>query len=285
MNARIVCGCLVMVLTGCPRARAPAVDAGAPRADVERVPAVAEIPPPGPSADGQEIDVPLRWIHLLAEPAPTGSTPYAVVGATVPCGFVPRYTVSERGEGEVRLRMRAQRRATDGGLCDGGTPVVELVSLSLIRLGTWRVVDAVAHGEGDVPSPTPRVLHVVPDDGTLAPAAERWTRPCRATADCAGGGLCARVAAASICLPPMDPWLHLGRPCPEGTRSVEAVPVSPVDGAPWRACVAACDRAGHCPGRLQCDAAGICLPSSSVVAGTSDAGRGPSTQGPAAAGR
>ena len=181
--------------------------------------------------------------------------------------------------------MRAQRRTTDGGRCEGGTSVVELVSLSLIRLGTWRVVDAVAHGEHDVPPPTPRVLHVVPDDATLAPAAERWTRACQATADCAGGGLCARVGAGSICLPPMDPWLHLGRPCPEGTRSVEATPASSGEGAPWRACVAACDRAGHCAGRLQCDASGICLPSRSVEAGTSDAGRGPSTQGPAAAGR
>ncbi|MDB4928818.1 MAG: hypothetical protein JWM10_1302, partial [Myxococcaceae bacterium] len=171
MNARVVCGCLAVVLVGCPRARAPAVDAGAPRADVERVPAVAEIPPLGPSADGQEIDVPLRWIHLLAEPAPTGSAPYAVVGAKVPCGYVPRYTVSERGDGEVRLRMRAQRRAVDGGHCEGGAPVVELVSLSQLRLGAWRVVDAVPPAGPALP---PRVLHVVPDDGTLAPAAERW---------------------------------------------------------------------------------------------------------------
>ena len=275
MNARLVCGCLAVVLSACSRPRPPAVDAGAPGADVERVPAVAEIPPPGPSADGQEVDVPLRWIHLLAEPAPTGSAPYAVVGATVPCGFVPRYTVSERGEGEVRLRMRAQRRAVEGR-CEGGTAVVELVSLSMLRLGTWRVVDAVAHEDGGTPAATPRVLRVVADDAALAPAAERWTRPCASTADCTAGGVCARVAAGSLCLAPMDPWLHLGRPCPEGLRSVDAAPVAPTDGAPRRACVAGCDGARRCPGRLRCDPAGICLPPPGVDAGTSGAGRGPS---------
>lgn len=278
MNARVVCGCLAVVLSACSRPRPPAADAGAPRADAERVPAVVEVAPPGPSADGQEVDVPLRWIHLLSEPEPTGSTPYAVVGAAVPCGYVPRYTVSERVAGEVRLRMRARRRHLDGGRCEGATPVVELVSLSLLRLGTWRVVDAVAHRAGDPAAPTPRVLHVVPDDAALAPAAERWTRPCRATADCAAGGVCARVAAASICLPAMDPWLHLGRPCPEGTRPAGAAPVAAGEGAPWRACVAACDRAGRCAGSLRCDASGICLPSPGVDAGTSGPGRGPSGQ-------
>ena len=260
MNARIVCGCLAVLLFGCPRTRAPIVDAGVARADVERVPAVAEIPPLGPSADGPEVDVPLRWIHLLAEPAPTGSAPYAVVGAVVPCGFVPRYTVSERGEGEVRLRMRAQRRPSDGVACDGGTPVVELVSLSMIRLGTWRVVDAVAHGEHDPPVLPSRVLHVVPDDATLAPAAVRWTRGCSTTSDCTAGGVCAHAATGTLCLPPMDPWLHLGRPCPDGLRSVAVTPVAPGEGTPWRACVAACDRAGQCVGSLRCDPSGICLP-------------------------
>jgi hypothetical protein len=277
MNARVVCGCLAVVLAGCPRARAPAVDAGAPRADAERVPAVAEIPPLGPSADGSEIDVPLRWIHLLAEPAPTGSAPYAVVGAKVPCGFVPRYTVSERGDGEVRLRMRAQRRAVDGGPCEGDTQVVELVSLSQLRLGAWRVVDAVP---GPGPTLPPRVQHVVPDDRALAPAAERWTRLCASTADCIGGGLCARVGAGSICLPPSDPWLALGRPCPEGLRSTAAMAVDPTEAPPWRACVAACDGGAHCNGALRCDPAGICLPISRVGGGTSDAGSGPSSQGP-----
>ncbi|MDO9018200.1 MAG: hypothetical protein Q8S73_14740 [Deltaproteobacteria bacterium] len=285
MNARLVCGCLAVVLSGCPRSRPPPVDAAVARPDAERVPAVAEIPPPGPSADGQEVDVPLRWIHLLAEPAPTGSTPYAVVGATVPCGFVPRYTVSERAEREIRLRMRAQRGGPDGSACVAGRAVVELVSLSLLRLGDWRVVDAVAHGEGDVPAPTPRVLHVVADDTTLAPAAERWTRPCSATADCAAGGVCARAASGTLCLPPMDPWLHLGRPCPEGTRSVAVAPVDAAEGAPWRACVAACDGGGRCPGALRCDPSGICLPPSRVDGGTSGAPRGPSIQGPGAAGR
>ena len=136
MNARLVCGCLAAVLSGCPRSRPPAVDAGTARAVAERIPAIAEIPPPGPSADGREVDVPLRWIYLLEEPAPTGSTPYAVVGATVPCGFVPKFTVSDRSDGEVRLRMRAQRRDPDGAVCAGGTPVVELVSIGpLIPMG------------------------------------------------------------------------------------------------------------------------------------------------------
>lgn len=285
MNARhrSLCLALAALLAACPRARPRAHDAAVAPVDAERVPAIAEIPPPGPSADGAELDVPLRWIHLLAEPAPTGSTPYAVVGATVPCGFVPRYTVSERVEGEVHLRMRAQRR--DGGAagCVGGTPVVELVSLSQLRLGAWRVRDATAHGPQDPPSPEGPVLHVVPDDATIAPPAERWTRACDTGADCAGGGVCARVGSGSICLAPMDPWLHLGRPCPEGTRSVEATAVDRGGPAPWRACVAACT-SGQCPGRLRCDPSGICLPPSRVDAGTPAGSRGPSTQGQGAAG-
>ena len=233
-------------LAGCNRTHvtAPSRDAGTARADVERVRAIAVVPPPGPSEDGSEIDVPLRWIHLLEEPAPTGSTPYAVVGATVPCGFVPRYVVSERGELVVRLRMRAQRRPPDGGACTVGAPVVELVSLSQLRLGDWQVVDAVPHAAGDPPMPTPRTLHVVADDPALRPAAERWTRPCARTSDCTSGGVCARAGAASICMPAMDPWLHLGRSCPGGTHPIEVRAVDAREGGAWQACVAACDTAG-----------------------------------------
>lgn len=280
MNARLAWACLAVTLTGCPRSTPPAaVDAAAPRVDAERVPAVAEVPPMGPSADGSEVDVPLSWIYLLADPAPTGSTPYAVVGARVPCGFVPRYTVSDKLDGEVRLRMRAQRRPGDATHCEGGVEVVEQVSLGLLRLGTWRVVDAVPHGAGEVPAPDPRVLHVVPDDATLRPAAERWTRACATTVDCAGGGECVRVGPSAICQAPLDPWLQLGRPCPEGTRSTTVAPVA-TPGASRRACIAACSAANACPGDLRCDeSTGTCLPASRVDAGTSGAGRGLPAQG------
>lgn len=284
MNARLVCGCLAVLLSGCPRSRpnAPA-DASAPRVDAERVPAIAEVPPMGAAPDGSEVDVPLSWIYLLTDPAPTGSTPYAVLGARVPCAFVPRYTVSERGDGEIRLRMRAQRR--DAGHCEGSVEVVEQVSLSLVRLGTWLVVDAVPHGPADAPVPAARTLHVVPDDGALRPAAERWTRFCEATADCTAGGECVRAGPSSICQPAMDPWLHLGRPCPEGTRSTLVAPVAADAGAPHRACVAACV-AGRCPGELRCDTAtGTCLPSRRVDAGTFGSARGLPSQGSDAARR
>lgn len=278
MNARLASACLMLLTSGCPRPRGTApADAGSPRVDAERVPAIAEVPPMGAAPDGSEVDVPLSWIYLLTDPAPTGSTPYAVVGARVPCGFVPRYTVSDRGEGEIRLRMRAQRRATDGGRCEGGVDVVEQVSLSLVRLGTWRVVDGVPHGAADAPVPAARTLHVVADDGSLRPAAERWTRACAATVDCEGGGECVRVGPTSICQPAMDPWLQLDRPCPGGTR---ATTVASEGGPPRRHCIAACDGAGQCPGNLRCDApTGTCLPSPRVDAGTSGAGRGLPAQG------
>jgi len=238
---------------------------------------IAEVPPLGPSADGNEVDVPLSWVFALSDPAPTGSAPYVVAGGTMPCGFEPAWTISTRvpataGGGEVQLRMRARRRAAgaagttaaaDGG-CTTTTFGVSLVSLSILRLGEWRVVDAVPHGPAD-PVLVPIVQRVVPDDAALRPAAERWTRACVADAECPGG-VCASVGAGRVCVPPRDPWLHNHQACPGGTRSVEVSHTAPgATARQWQACVAACGEAGRCPGALRCDPLGVCVPVHAAV--------------------
>lgn len=236
---------------------------------------IAELPPLGPSPDGREIDLPLGWVFLLSDPAPTGSAPYAAVGATVPCGFVPAWTVSTKAPGglgqggEIRLRMRARWQgsgAPTGGRepCRDRPEAVQLVSLSVLRLGPWRVRDEIAHGPGD-PVLTEVVQRVVADDSALRPPAERWTRPCAADADCPGG-LCAAVGAGRVCLPPRDPWRHNDQDCPGGTRAVSVTHTRPGEGPrSWEACVAACPDGGGCPGTLRCDPVGVCVPGDAPV--------------------
>jgi hypothetical protein len=226
---------------------------------------VTEAAPMGPSADRREIDVPLTWIHLLSDPAPTGTTPYAVVGARFPCGYGPLYGTSERVGGRVRIRLRGQWSAP-GPVPDVIPPCADrpvrsfLVSEGILRLGAWEVVDAVPHGPGDDPQPVTRVQRVVPDDAQLPAPAVRWTRRCAADADCAAGGVCAAVESASVCLPAVDPWLSEHGPCPGGTLATDVQYATDAGARTWRACVASCQQ-GHCPAGLACSPRGLCLPS------------------------
>jgi len=237
-------------------------DAGA---DVTRVRLpVAEAAPLGPSADRREVDVPLAWIYLLSDPAPTGSAPYAVLGARLPCGYGVLYGTSDKVDREVRLRLRARYRG-EGPVpavippCGDRPMSVHLVSLSILRLGDWRVVDAVPHGPGDDPVPVARVQHVVADDTSLAPAAVRWTRACATDADCAsGGGECVRVEGVGVCQPPIDGWLGAGQGCPGGTLGADLHHGT----AARRGCIAACEDGGVCPGSLRCVSGRWCLPQS-----------------------
>ena len=80
------------LLGACKRPRAAPECPATPPADAgNRVRTIAEVPVMGPSADRREVDVPLRWMHLLANPVPTGSAPSVVVGAEIPCGYRPAW--------------------------------------------------------------------------------------------------------------------------------------------------------------------------------------------------
>ncbi|MFO0649536.1 MAG: hypothetical protein U0326_25100 [Polyangiales bacterium] len=263
----IVTAALFTTLAGCDGCR-PKLTRSAPNdaaSDAGTIVRVTEAAPMGPSPDRREIDVPITWIHLLSDPAPTGSTPYAVVGARFPCGYGPLYGTSERAGGRVRIRLRGQWNAPGPVPATippcGDRPVRSfLVSEGILRLGAWEVVDMVSHGPGDDPEPVSRVQHVVPDDAQLPPAAARWTRPCGADTDCASGGVCASVEGVGVCLPAVDPWLSEHGACPGGTLATD-VQHGPDGGvATWRACVASCQQ-GACPTGLRCSARGLCLPS------------------------
>lgn len=257
---------------GSPNAAPTALasDAGA-----ERIAMIAQVPPPGPSPDGREIDVPLSWVYLVEDPAPTGSTPYAVVGAQVPCGYRPAFTASERDAENhtVRIRMRARWARTEPPPVDGRptcgdvSVATELVSLGQLRFGQWQVVDAAQTtptGDGGVDTArstlAPRVQHVVADDNSLAPRAQRWMHPCAQDSDCESsvGGVCARIGHSTACVAPVDPWLSLGRACAAGLTAVEIETVA-APSRRWRACIATCTN-HTCPGTLRCDPLGVCVP-------------------------
>lgn len=247
----------------CPVARDAEVDAG------HRIRTIAEVPPMGASADRREVDVPLAWIHVLMDPMPTGGAPSVVVGADVPCGYRAYWANAERVGDEVRVRLRARwDRETPPPAtpapCPTPTPSVQLVSLSVMRLGTWRVTDAVPRPAGAPPAPV-ATLHVVRDDSTLAAPAARWFRRCDHDADCEGGAVCARIGAGAACLPPLDPWTWAGRPCVDGAtaRSVRRVDAPTVA---WSACVADCAQ-GRCPAGMRCDPIGACVPDGNPTPG------------------
>jgi hypothetical protein len=251
-------------LSGGCRPRLTHGPADASPADGGVIVRVTESAPLGPSADRREVDVPIAWIHLLSEPAPTGSTPYAIVGARLPCGYGPLYGTSERQAGKVRIRLRAQWQGS-GAVPDPVPPCADrpmrsfLVSEGILRLGAWEVVDAVPHGANDDPTPVARVQHVVPDDAHLAPAAVRWTRSCVGDGDCTSGGVCATVEGARVCLPAVDPWLSERGPCAGGTTAADVQYTTDAGVRTWRACMAACVNR-VCPQGLACSPNGLCLP-------------------------
>lgn len=258
---------LLSLAAPCSRCRggAPAAPDGAlppPPDGGERI-RTTEAAPLGPSPDRREVDVPLAWIYLLTDPAPTGSTPHAVVGARLPCGYEPLYLTSTKDGRTVRIRMRAGWGAP--GPVPEALPACEpvtrafLVSEGILRVGDWEVVDQVPHGPGDVPPPVTRVQHVVPDDANLPPIAARWTRGCATDADCAGGGVCASADGGRLCLPEIDPWLSNRAPCVDGATAVDVQHAGNGGTRTWRACVAACEN-NACARGLACSPHGLCLP-------------------------
>ncbi len=247
---------------GCshPRAAPPSADDTLGEGGV-RIRMVAEVPPVGDTAQGRELDLPLQWMYLIADPVATGSAPNVAVGAAVPCGYEPYYAASARHYGEVTVRIRARRVPADAmeAGCVAPRITVHLVSLGVLRVGDWNVVDAVPRGRGEPPAPTVTV-HVVPDDPAhLPPALATWTRPCAADRDCVGGGVCAHITSAGLCLAPVDPWLPQGLPCPLGTIPTTVTQGPGLSGT-RQACVGSCDASHSCPPRYGCGDAGVCLP-------------------------
>lgn len=223
-----------------------------------RIAMISEVPPVGPSADRREVDVPLRSIYLLTQPAPTGSAPHAIVTARLPCGYTPTVALSRQSEGGVLVRLRA-RWVGEGEPppspqdCPTAADTVKLVSLSILRVGAWPVRDEADHPEG-VPAPPAVTQEVVADGPSLAPAITRWTRPCAADPDCPGGR-CVAVGSGRVCAAEADPWRAFRQPCPPGARPTL---VAHRDRT-WEACLGACV-AGACPSPLVCLAdRGVCV--------------------------
>lgn len=262
--ALLTLGCLT---SGCRCANdAPRPDAGAPAPSQDagtRIRAPEEVAPFGRASDGRETDVPIAWIYLLTDPSPTGAAPYAVVGARLPCGYAPRYVTADRGDFEIGLRVRAKwvgqgaPPATDPAPCEGAAATVQLVSLSVLRLGLWRIFDVSSRG-ADGGAGLSVHQRVVADDATIAPPVARWSRGCASDDECAGaGGVCVRVADASVCAPQQDPWLSIDQPCAGGTVATEVSAA----GRRWRACMPSCGSA--CPASHRCvgeGASAVCVP-------------------------
>jgi hypothetical protein len=232
--------------------------------------------PPGTVANsGRELDVPLSWLFVSEDPAPTGSAPNAIVGATLPCGYRAVYgTVSSPDASPLRVRVHA---LFDGAgdphdaRCRSLPLSVQMVSLQRLRLADFTVTDASPHAAGDPPVPT-AALHVVADDNATPAAMRRRFRRCTPGDDstCTAGGVCATPSGRNVgvCVPPYDPYLAVEHPCPEGRA--EAVlghapmsgPAVPADGA-IHACLAGCDDTHPCDAAFECVPIGthaVCLP-------------------------
>lgn len=264
---------------GCraPRAAAGAQPDGGP---VMLVPS-AVAPVGGRSASGREIDAPIAWFFLPQWPVTTGSSPDVIAAAALPCGFRAMYSTVDRDGASLRVRIRA--RFTGAGSppslttpCTTEPPSLQFASLNRVRLGEYTIVDASRRANGDDMIPSLQ-LSVVRDDESAPSEAERWVRGCAAGDDraCAtrGGGVCGSVRETpgrGVCVPPLDPFLVVGRPCPERTTEVAldhpepyATAVAPPPG-PLRACLTACNAEGRCPSGLQCvrrssSSAGACV--------------------------
>ncbi|MFO0560188.1 MAG: hypothetical protein U0269_19385 [Polyangiales bacterium] len=237
----------------------------------------------GQSPSGREIDAPLAWLFLPQTPVTTGSVPDVLAASHLPCGFRAMYGTVQRDGNQLRVRVRARYTGpnvpTDRTTpCPTEPPSIQYVSLNTIRLGEYTVVDAAAHPAGTVPAPPPLALSVIPDDPSAPSASARWVRACTAGDDnsCAqrGRGACGAVRETpgrGVCVPPIDAFLAVNRPCPQDTTEFTldhpgaySMPVAPAPGA-LRACLPSCNAQGACPSGLQCvrregGSAGACVP-------------------------
>lgn len=265
----IVLGALI---TGACHGRRPAVPEDTGVDPSFHIPLVR--PPGTSSGDGREIDVPLAWVFVTDDPAPTGTAPNVIVGAELPCGYRPVYGTVSPPESPLRVRVHALFQgpgAPSAAQCATRPVSVELISLQRLRLNAYTVTDATPHGASDPPVPTV-AMRVVADDANTPPPMVRQIRRCTPNDDasCSAGGICAAVTgrASGVCVPPIDPYLVVGHPCPEGrsdatlTHAAIAGPAVPSDGV-VHACLATCDTAHPCHPSLECvvnGTHGVCLP-------------------------
>jgi hypothetical protein len=246
----------------------------------------ANVREPGlPSISGLEYDVPVAWLFLTEDPAPTGAAPDVIVGAELPCGYRPVYGTVSPPVNPLRVRLRARfagpgRPDPAAVPCPTRNVAVQYISLQRLRLGTFTVSDATPHpaSEPTVPSVT---LRVVEDDPRLPSRQARRLRRCTPGDDatCTAGGACGGIpghAGLGVCVPPFDPYLVIGRLCPGpaagapmGSTEVAlehpgpyAARATPPAGA-LHACLPACDAAHPCDVGMQCLAVGersVCAP-------------------------
>jgi hypothetical protein len=224
----------------------------------------------GRSASGREMDAPLAWLFVPQWPATTGSSPDVIAAAHLPCGYRMMYSTVDRDGTQLKVRVRARFAGpvapTDRTTpCPTEPPALQFVSLNTIRLGDYQLVDAALHPAGAIAAPAPLSLPVVRDDHTTPSEADRWVRQCTPGDDafCAahGGGVCGAVRerpGVGVCVPPLDPYLVVSRPCPERTTELElehsgpyGTPVAP-RGSSLRACLPACGAEDRCPTGLTC---------------------------------
>jgi hypothetical protein len=232
----------------------------------------ASITDPRALQSDRERDVPIAWLFLPEDPVPTGGAPNVVAAVELPCGFRPAYgTVSPAGVSPLAVRLHALYAgpgSPSDAHCDRHMRAIQYISLQRLRLGDFVVTDAAPRTTSDPPAPSV-TLHVVQDNESTPPVAVRRSRACHVgdDASCTAGGVCAQVPGHTngVCVPPIDPYLDMGRPCEDGSLEItlshpgpHTTSVAPAPGA-LRACLRACDPQGHCPSSLEC-ANGVCVP-------------------------
>ena len=268
----LVLSALLVVANGCRSHRGPQVPQDTGVDPNFRIP---EVHPPGtPSQNGTELDVPLSWLFVSESPAITGSAPNVVVGGVMPCGFRAVFGTVSPPAAALHVRIHAvyagqgDPRAEH---CETQPAFVQIVSLQRLRLGEYAVSDALpARGDaGVLPS---AALRVVADDSNAPSPMARRVRRCVAGDDstCTGGGVCATIPDhdVGVCVPPIDPYLFISRPCPDGRVDVTLAHApmtmgpAPREGS-IRACLPPCDDAHSCDAGFECIASGeqrVCIP-------------------------
>ena len=245
----------------------------------DRLRAPEAIPPPGvPGPYGREVDVPLAWAFLPETPVPTGSAPNVLVAAELPCDYRPLYANVTPPADRLGVRLRARYAGTatpdPSRPCARPNLALHFVSLQRLRLGSFVLSDATPLLPGWGHSMRAISLRVVPDDAALPSAQARQSRRCSPgdDASCTGGGVCAAIpgiAGRGVCVPPLDPYLRLGRPCPDGSSAIDVVHDAPFDvsAAPppgvIHACLPSCAADRPCGTGTACESVGgtrVCLP-------------------------